>query len=79
VTGHVRLVRELVYDKREVSVVRLTTAIPRSAVDGGHRRLVAYVAPTVTTAEAVRLLRATAEDLARTLPRLDGRATENAE
>ena len=64
----VPLRKELVYDRAAVSIVRLN-GVPRSGVDGRHRRLVAYVAPTVTDAELIRMLREAAEQLAKALPR----------
>jgi hypothetical protein len=64
-----RLEREQVFDRREVSIARLNGR-PRSG-DGRHRRLVGYVAADVTVPELVRLLRECADQLARSLPRLE--------
>ena len=61
--------REVVFDGRGVKIVRLGD-VPRSGVDGRHRLRVGYVGPTMTTAELVRLLRDSAEALAKSLPRL---------
>jgi hypothetical protein len=63
----VTVARELLYDRHAVSILRLN-GTPRSGVDGRHRNLVAHVAPTVSTAETVRLLHDAAEALAKSLP-----------
>lgn len=59
---------EFVFDAKGVTVVRLPCR-PVLAADRNHRQLVAYIGPGVDGAELVRLLRDTAEKLARTLPR----------
>lgn len=56
-------------ESASVSLSRLNGR-PRSGVDGRHKRLVAYVACDASTGEIVRLLRETAEALAKTLPRV---------
>ena len=63
-----RLGREVIYDHDGVGIVRLN-GNPRSAV-GRDRRLVSYTAPTVTDAELIRPLRAAADAIAKTLPRM---------
>jgi hypothetical protein len=63
-----RLLREEIVATRDVAITRLN-AQPRGG-DGRHRRLVGYCDATMTTAELVRLLRETAERLAKSLPKV---------
>lgn len=60
---------ERLFESEDVSVVRLNGR-PRAAISGRHKSLIAYVGTTVSVAETIRLLRETAEMLARTLPRV---------
>lgn len=61
---------ERILDTAAATVAAVNGRFVRDMQTGAHKRLVAYVPATASTADVVRELRAAAEALARTLPRV---------
>jgi hypothetical protein len=61
--------REQLFSSRDVAIARLNGS-PRQIDTGRHKRALVYVGADVTVPELVRLLRGTADALAKSLPQV---------